>query len=58
MINLIIFILSFISWLILVIKNSKPTWYIYVVSFLWGFFLCQTIIGICGMPTIIDSIMK
>ena len=53
MINLIIFILSFCSWLYCIIKNNKPTWYIYMLSFLWGAFFAQTIMWICGVQTLI-----
>ena len=57
MINLIIFILSFCSWLILVIEYIFK-WYTFALSFIWGFFLGQTILGACGMTTIVDLIMK
>jgi len=58
MINLIIFVLSFSIWLYTIVKNKNPKWYIYILAFIWGFFLCQTILGACGMPTLVDSIMK
>ena len=57
MINFIIFLINFIIWLILVI-NRVNKWYIFAISFMWGFFLCQTILGACGMPTLVDLIMK
>ena len=56
-INLFIFIICFISWLILVIKN-KYKWYTNVLAFLWGAFLCQTILGVIGLPTVVGLIMK
>ena len=57
MINLILFIISFGIWLILII-NQKFKWYTHVLAGLWGAFLAQTIIWICGQPTIIDNLMK
>lgn len=52
MINLVIFLISFIIWLILCIKN-KFGWYTYVLSFIWGAFLAQTILWLCGVKTLI-----
>ena len=57
MINLILFIISFGIWLILII-NQKFKWFMYILAGLWGDFLAQTIIWICGGPTIIDNLMK
>ena len=57
MINLILFIISFGIWLVLII-NQKFKWYTYVLAGLWGAFLAQTIICVCGQPTIIDNLMK
>ena len=58
MINLVIFLISFIAWLYLMINTKGHKWYIHVLAFMWGFFLCQTIFGACGMSTLIDLIMK
>lgn len=57
MINLILFVFTFLIWLILVIKNIFK-WYTFALSFIWGFFLFQTILGACGLTTLVDLIMK
>ena len=57
MINLALFAFTFLIWLILVIKNIFK-WYTFVISFVWGFFLCQTIFDACGMTTLVDLIIK
>lgn len=57
MINLALFAFTFLIWLILVIKNIFK-WYTFAISFMWGFFLCQTILGACGMTTLVDLIIK
>lgn len=53
MINLFIFLASFISWILLVWKYKNFKWYTYVLSFIVGAFLVQTILWLCGAPTII-----
>ena len=53
MINLIIFILSFCSWLYLMITNKGHKWEIFTLSVIWGTFFAQTIMWICGVPTLI-----
>jgi len=58
MINLFLFLAFFIPWLYFLIKNSKPTWCIYVLSFMCGAFFIQTIFWICGIPTIIENLTK
>ena len=57
MINLVIFLISFIAWLYCFIKNIFK-WYTHVLAFMWGFFLSQTILGACGLTTLVDFIMK
>lgn len=58
MINLIIFILSFSIWLYLIVKNKQPNWSIFIFSFIWGAFLVQTILWICGIPTVIEMLIR
>ena len=53
MINLIIFILSFCSWLYLMIDNKGHKWCAYALSVIWGAFFAQTIMWVCGVPTLI-----
>ena len=53
MINLIIFILSFCSWLYLMINNKGHKWYVYALSAICGVFFAQTIMWIRGVPTLI-----
>jgi len=57
MINLVIFLITFIIWLVLII-NQKIKWLMYILAGLWGAFFAQTIIWVCGQPTIIDYLMK
>jgi len=57
MINLALFAFIFLIWLILALKNIFK-WYTFALSFMWGFFLCQTIFDACGMTTLVDLIMK
>lgn len=52
MINLVIFIISFIAWLVLIIKRNY-SWYTYVLYVVWGFFFAQSILYLTGQNTII-----
>ena len=52
MVNLFIFLASFISLIILLLKQNFK-WYTFVLSFMVGAFLVQTILWLCGAPTII-----
>jgi len=56
MINLIIFIIAFIAWLYSTIKNPYVKWYTAALCFIWGFFGGQTIVWLCGIPTLIEII--
>lgn len=55
MINAIIFIISF-SWWLYRTCHKQFGWLTYVLAFLWGAFITQTIIWLCGVPTVIDKI--
>lgn len=58
MINLVLFAFTFLIWLYLTVKNKNNKWYTCVFAFLWGAFLCQTILGMVGWPTIVSLIIK
>ena len=58
LISFILFIISFITWAVLIISSNKLTWKIIIMAFLWGFFMAQTFIGLCGQETIIDMLIK
>ena len=55
MINAIIFIVSF-GWWLYRTYHRQFNWLTYVLAFIWGAFVTQTIIWLCGAPTLIDKI--
>lgn len=57
MINLIIFLISFVCWLICMF-NHKNKWYTYVFAFLWGAFIVQTIIWFLGCETLLETLFS
>ena len=53
MINLVIFIISFISWGVCMYNGKGGKFYTWILAFLWGAFLAQTIIWLCGQKTLL-----
>ena len=56
-INLMIFFTALCIWIILAV-NHNFKWYTHILAGIWGFFLGQTIIGICGQNTLISWIIN
>lgn len=52
MINLIIFLISF-GWWLYRVYNNQFNILTYVLAFMWGAFFAQTIMWMCGLPTVI-----
>lgn len=57
MINLIICVLVLIWW-VYRMYNNKFDLLTYTLGFIFGAFFTQTIIWLCGLPTVIDTLFK
>jgi len=57
LINLIMFGVTFLVWDILMDRRHFK-WYTHLLAGICGFFLGQTIVGVCGHDTLISLLMK
>lgn len=56
-INSMMFVITFLVWIILV-THRRFKWYSHILAGICGFFLGQTIVGMCGDDTLINLLMK
>jgi len=51
------FVVTLLIWVIL-ITHKHFKWYTHLLAGICGFFLGQTIVGVCGHDTLISLLMK